>query len=202
MAASSAYASATSPRSTTRRAVRCSSAPTPSWSACLDELSETDMAQAPELMLDTNTEPTPLTPAPAPIQRAAGQPLVADVAVTSTRQPADAVLPTYKRPPGEIVRGEGVYLVDSDGKRYLDFVSGIAVNALGYGDPGLVATLHAAAEGLVHVSICTRRAQPRSLPPRSSSAPSRTRCSSATPEQRRTKARSSSRDGGRAPSAK
>src|SRR5690348_1888003 len=64
----------------------------------------------------------------------------------------DPVLHTYKRAPGEIVRGEGVYLVDADGKRYLDFVSGIAVNALGYGDPGLVAALHAAADGLVHVS--------------------------------------------------
>src|SRR3954468_16112921 len=152
MAASSAYASATSPRSTTRRAVRCSSAPTSSRSACLDEHSETDMAQAPELMLDTNTQATPLTPAPAPIQRAAGEPLVADVAVTSTLRSPDAVLATYKRAPGEIVRGEGVHLVDVDGTRYLDFVSGIAVNALGYGDPGLVAAMHAAADGLIHVS--------------------------------------------------
>jgi acetylornithine/N-succinyldiaminopimelate aminotransferase len=110
------------------------------------------MAHASELMLDRNTEATPLTPAPAPVQRAAGEPLVADVAVTSTRRSPDAVLATYKRAPGEIVRGEGVYLVDADGKRYLDFVSGIAVNALGYGDAGLVAALHAAADGLVHVS--------------------------------------------------
>src|SRR3954470_19225959 len=73
-------------------------------------------------------------------------------AATPAPAPDSALLANYKRAPGEIVRGEGVYLVDSDGKRYLDFVSGIAVNALGYGDPGLVATLHAAAEGLVHVS--------------------------------------------------
>jgi predicted acetylornithine/succinylornithine family transaminase len=45
-----------------------------------------------------------------------------------------------------------VYLFDSTGKRYLDFVSGIAVNALGYGDAGLVATMKAAAEGLIHTS--------------------------------------------------
>ena len=110
------------------------------------------MAQAPDLMLDTNTRPiAPLTPAPAPVERAAGQPPVADVAMAST-QARDAVLPTYKRAPGEIVRGEGVYLVDAEGNRYLDFVSGIAVNALGYGDAGLVAALHAAADGLVHVS--------------------------------------------------
>ena len=65
---------------------------------------------------------------------------------------ADALLGNYKRAPGHFVEGDGVYLVDSTGKRYLDFVSGIAVNALGYGDPGLRAALHAAADGLVHVS--------------------------------------------------
>lgn len=62
-----------------------------------------------------------------------------------------AVLGTYKRSL-DLVRGEGVYLFDASGKRYLDFVSGIAVNALGYGDAGLVATMQAAAEGLTHVS--------------------------------------------------
>jgi acetylornithine/N-succinyldiaminopimelate aminotransferase len=63
----------------------------------------------------------------------------------------EAVLPTYKRSI-EMARGEGVYLIDTDGNRYLDFVSGIAVNALGYSDAGLVATLRAAADGLLHVS--------------------------------------------------
>lgn len=64
----------------------------------------------------------------------------------------DPILGTYKRPPVELVRGEGVYLYDGEGTRYLDFVSGIAVNALGYGDPGLRAALHAAADGLIHTS--------------------------------------------------
>lgn len=63
-----------------------------------------------------------------------------------------AILGTYKRPPMDLVRGEGVYLFDRDGNRYLDFVSGIAVNALGYGDPGLLAALHGAADGLIHTS--------------------------------------------------
>jgi acetylornithine/N-succinyldiaminopimelate aminotransferase len=45
------------------------------------------------------------------------------------------LLPVYKRAPMELVAGEGVELVDADGRRYLDFTSGIAVNALGYGDP-------------------------------------------------------------------
>jgi len=74
----------------------------------------------------------------------------------STHEPApaaarDAVLQTYKRTL-EMVRGEGVYLIDSEGNRYLDFVSGIAVNALGYSDAGLVTAMREAAEGLTHVS--------------------------------------------------
>jgi acetylornithine/N-succinyldiaminopimelate aminotransferase len=63
----------------------------------------------------------------------------------------DSVLPTYKRAI-EMARGEGVYLIDTEGNRYLDFVSGIAVNALGYSDAGLVSTMRAAADGLLHVS--------------------------------------------------
>ena len=73
-------------------------------------------------------------------------------------EPADALMQTYKRAPVEFVSGEGVYLIDRDGKRYLDFVSGIAVNALGYGDEGLRAALHAAADGLVHTSNLYRTA--------------------------------------------
>jgi predicted acetylornithine/succinylornithine family transaminase len=66
--------------------------------------------------------------------------------------PSDALVPTYKRAPVEFVSGEGVYLIDREGRRYLDFVAGIAVNALGYGDDGLRAALHSAADGLIHTS--------------------------------------------------
>jgi predicted acetylornithine/succinylornithine family transaminase len=52
----------------------------------------------------------------------------------------------------EFVAGEGVHLIDRNGHRYLDFVSGIAVNALGYNDAGLRGAMHAAADGLVHTS--------------------------------------------------
>jgi acetylornithine/N-succinyldiaminopimelate aminotransferase len=79
----------------------------------------------------------------------------ADIAFTPSvpvPAPESGLLGNYKRAPGEFVSGEGVYLVDANGKRYLDFVSGIAVNALGYGDAGLKAALHAAAEGLIHTS--------------------------------------------------
>lgn len=70
----------------------------------------------------------------------------------------DALLPVYRRTPFEIVRGEGLELFDAEGRAYLDFTSGIAVNALGYGDPGLAAAMHAAADGLVHVSNLFRTA--------------------------------------------
>ena len=63
-----------------------------------------------------------------------------------------AILGTYKRAPIELVRGSGVYLFDAEGKSYLDFGSGIAVNSLGYDDPGLKAALHAASDGLIHTS--------------------------------------------------
>ena len=64
-----------------------------------------------------------------------------------------ALLPTYKRAPISFVRGEGVELIDANGKRYLDLASGIAVNALGYGDHGISQAIIAALEtGLIHVS--------------------------------------------------
>ncbi len=66
--------------------------------------------------------------------------------------PTSALLGTYKQPAIDLVRGEGVCLFDAAGHRYLDFVSGISVNALGYGDAGLTAALHSAADGLVHTS--------------------------------------------------
>jgi predicted acetylornithine/succinylornithine family transaminase len=63
------------------------------------------------------------------------------------------ILGTYKRAPMLLVRGEGVEVFDESGKGYLDFASGIAVNALGYGDVGLKTVMMKALEtGLVHVS--------------------------------------------------
>ena len=78
--------------------------------------------------------------------------------ITMAPAGAGALLGLYKRAPVELVRGEGVELFDADGRAYLDFTSGIAVNALGYGDPGLRDALHAAADGLIHVSNLFRTA--------------------------------------------
>ncbi len=64
-----------------------------------------------------------------------------------------SLLGTYKRAPMEFVRGEGVELIDANGKRYLDFASGIAVNALGYGDAGVARVVSEALNnGLIHTS--------------------------------------------------
>jgi acetylornithine/N-succinyldiaminopimelate aminotransferase len=66
---------------------------------------------------------------------------------------ADRILGTYKRAPMRFVRGAGVELFDENGKAYLDLSSGIAVNALGYGDRGLAETIKDVLEsGLIHVS--------------------------------------------------
>lgn len=64
----------------------------------------------------------------------------------------DYILQTYLKPDFVIERGEGVYLFDSEGRRYLDFVSGIAVNALGYGDPEVSRVIAEQAAKLIHVS--------------------------------------------------
>ena len=62
------------------------------------------------------------------------------------------VLPTYNRAPLSFVKGEGSWLIEKDGTRYLDLGSGIAVNALGHANPALVATLTEQAGKLWHVS--------------------------------------------------
>lgn len=62
------------------------------------------------------------------------------------------VVHAYNRPPFVLSDGKGVWLQDSDGNRYLDLVAGIAVNALGYGDPGIIRTLQEAARKPLHYS--------------------------------------------------
>lgn len=66
--------------------------------------------------------------------------------------PMPSVLPVYNRAPVTFERGEGAYLYDRDGRRYLDFSSGIAVTLLGHAHPHLVGVLKAQAERLWHVS--------------------------------------------------
>lgn len=84
---------------------------------------------------------------------------VEEETMTALSSDASSLLPTYKRAPMQFVRGEGVELIDSDGKRYLDFASGIAVNALGYGDAGITRAIsEALSAGLIHTSNLYRTA--------------------------------------------
>jgi acetylornithine/N-succinyldiaminopimelate aminotransferase len=62
------------------------------------------------------------------------------------------VLPTYNRAALTFVKGEGSWLVEADGRRFLDLGAGIAVNALGHAHPALVEALTAQAGKLWHVS--------------------------------------------------
>src|SRR5262245_54130187 len=73
----------------------------------------------------------------------------ADDAIANEQQ---YILQTYQRPDFVLDRGEGVYLYDTEGRRYLDCVAGIAVNALGYADAEVTAAIAAHAGGLIHVS--------------------------------------------------
>jgi acetylornithine/N-succinyldiaminopimelate aminotransferase len=62
------------------------------------------------------------------------------------------LLPTYARVDLAFERGEGVWLLATNGDRYLDFTSGVAVNALGHGHPHLIAALTEQANKVWHVS--------------------------------------------------
>ncbi len=65
---------------------------------------------------------------------------------------SSAVLPTYARTDVSFVRGEGAYLWDDQGRRYLDFATGIAVVCIGHSHPHLVAEIQRQAGELMHVS--------------------------------------------------
>lgn len=65
---------------------------------------------------------------------------------------SQVLLQNYKRFPAVFVKGQGAYLWDKEGKKYLDFLSGIAVNALGHNHPKLVEALTKQIGQLIHVS--------------------------------------------------
>lgn len=63
-----------------------------------------------------------------------------------------SILPTYNRAPMSFVAGEGAWLIEKDGRRFLDLGAGIAVNSLGHANPDLVAALTEQAGKLWHTS--------------------------------------------------
>ncbi|HQI75664.1 MAG TPA: acetylornithine/succinylornithine family transaminase, partial [Candidatus Latescibacteria bacterium] len=68
------------------------------------------------------------------------------------RRSKEFLLQNYARADVVFERGEGVYLFDAEGERYLDCVSGLAVNALGYGDADVLEALREQSRKLIHVS--------------------------------------------------
>ena len=62
------------------------------------------------------------------------------------------IMKTYIRPDVLFERGEGVYMYDTDGNAYLDFYSGVAVNALGHNHPAVVEAIQEQGQKLMHVS--------------------------------------------------
>src|ERR1700680_1532970 len=62
------------------------------------------------------------------------------------------LLPTYNRYPIAFERGKGVFLYDFEGRKYLDFVAGLGVNALGHAHPRIVKTIREQAARAIHLS--------------------------------------------------
>jgi acetylornithine/N-succinyldiaminopimelate aminotransferase len=80
-------------------------------------------------------------------------PLEAEVKLEQIRAAeSKLLLQTYERNPVLFVRGEGVHLIDENGERYLDLLSGIGVNALGYGHPAIEEAIARQSRALIHTS--------------------------------------------------
>ena len=74
-----------------------------------------------------------------------------------------ALMQTYARLPVTFSHGEGVYLYDTEGRRYLDGIAGIGVNALGHAHPGVTDAIRKQADKLVHSSNLYRIAAQEQL---------------------------------------
>ena len=97
---------------------------------------------------------------------------------------------TYTRQPISIVRGSGARVYDLEGREYLDFVAGIAVNVLGHGHPDLVVAIQKQAQHLIHTSNLYYTEPQVRLPKRWSIIRSRRKSFFATAARKRTKRRS------------
>ncbi len=90
----------------------------------------------------------------APVQESAAEVL---------RRDAEHLLPVYARYPVVMERGEGVYLFDADGRRYLDMMAGLGVNALGHAHPRMLGAMVEQAGRLIHLSPQYSNAHPSLL---------------------------------------
>ncbi len=101
--------------------------------------------------MSDQTAPSAASAPVAPADSSAVQP-AAGSAAEWTQRYSGAVMDTFGPPQRVLVRGEGAYVWDADGTRYLDLLAGIAVNALGHAHPTLTAAISAQLGTLGHVS--------------------------------------------------
>jgi acetylornithine/N-succinyldiaminopimelate aminotransferase len=87
-----------------------------------------------------------------PVEAEHGAPLETSAQDSLLARYRGAVMNTFGTPSRVFVRGEGVYLWDADGNRYLDLLSGLAVNALGHAHPQVLGAISAQLSTLGHVS--------------------------------------------------
>ena len=114
--------------------------------------------------------------------------------MTNATHPFDALMDITARPPAVFVRGEGSYLWDDSGKRYLDFMQGWAVNCLGHSPPVVADALAAQAKAAADAEPgVLQRAEPQAGERARRATAASTRCSSPIPARKPTRARSSSR---------
>lgn len=112
--------------------------------------------------------------------------------MTTATHPFDALMDITTRPPTVFVRGEGSWLWDDTGKRYLDFVQGWAVNCLGHSPSQVVEALTEQAKLLLTPSPAFYNAPSLELAKALVAAAASIRCSSPTRARKPMRARSSS----------
>src|SRR5207245_3552012 len=86
------------------------------------------------------------------MKKATKEKVTATRGARALRDDARYLMNTYKRPPVVFSHGKGCYLYDHRGRKYLDFLGGIAVNALGHAHPRLVRVIRREAARAIHVS--------------------------------------------------
>jgi len=90
--------------------------------------------------------------AAAPMKKAKRAPVLKSKSDPRLSDAEQFLLPTYKRQPFVFTHGRGAYVYDSTGKKYLDFLGGIAVNALGHAHPRIVKVIRREAARAIHLS--------------------------------------------------
>ncbi|KZV69169.1 acetylornithine aminotransferase [Peniophora sp. CONT] len=97
-----------------------------------------------------------LPKAPSTTYKAATHPIpspeLSESSKATIEKATQYVLPVYARPDVVLARGQGCTVWDEDGRKFLDFSAGIAVNALGHSDPGVADVLYKQANTLLHTS--------------------------------------------------